>query len=35
VTVSVPTYMDGAYDQDVELTLVLTEDGWRLDTPTY
>lgn len=35
VTVSMPTYVDGAYDCDVELTLVLTEDGWRLDTPTY
>ncbi len=35
VVVSVPTYVDGEYDQDVELKLVMTEDGWRLDTPTY
>ena len=35
VTVSIPTWVDGAYDQDVELTLVYTESGWRLDTPTY
>lgn len=35
VTVSVPSYVDGAYDQDVQLTLVNTENGWRLDTPTY
>ena len=35
VIVSVPTYLDGAYDQHVELKLVMTENGWRLDTPTY
>lgn len=35
VIVSVPSYIDGVYDQDVELTLVNTENGWRLDTPTY
>ena len=35
VVVTVPTYMDGEYDCDVDLKLVLTENGWRLDTPTY
>ncbi|MBQ8185653.1 MAG: hypothetical protein IJ037_02140, partial [Clostridia bacterium] len=35
VVVTVPTYVDGEYDQDVDLKLVLTENGWRLDTPTY
>jgi len=35
VIVTVPTYMDGEYDCDVELKLVMTDAGWRLDTPTY
>ncbi|MBO5127077.1 MAG: hypothetical protein J6D10_05850 [Clostridia bacterium] len=35
VVVTVPTYMNGEYDCDVDLKLVLTENGWRLDTPTY
>lgn len=35
VTVTVPTYKNGEYDCDVRLKLVLTENGWRLDTPTY
>ncbi len=35
VVVTVPTYMNGEYDCDVDLKLVLTEAGWRLDTPTY
>ena len=35
VTVRIPSYMNGEYDQDVKLTLVYTEEGWRLDTPTY
>jgi hypothetical protein len=35
VTVTVPTYVDGEYDCDVRLKLVLTDAGWRLDTPTY
>ena len=35
VVVTVPTYMDGEYDCDVDLKLVMTDAGWRLDTPTY
>ncbi len=35
VTVSVPSFLDGVPDADVELTVVKTENGWRLDTPTY
>jgi len=35
VIVTVPTYMDGEYDCDVDLKLVMTDAGWRLDTPTY
>lgn len=34
VLVSIPTELDGK-ECDVELKLVLTDDGWRLDTPTY
>ena len=34
VIVSVPTEKDG-YSLEIELKLVLTEDGFRLDTPTY
>ena len=34
VLVSIPTELDGN-ECDVELKLVLTDDGWRLDTPTY
>ena len=32
---SVPSLVDGVPSDDVELTVVMTEDGWRLDTPTY
>lgn len=35
VVVSVPSYVNGVYDCDVELKLVPTDSGWRLDTPTY
>ena len=35
VIVTVPTCMDGEYDCDVDLKLVMTDAGWRLDTPTY
>ncbi len=35
VIVTVPTYKNNEYDQDVELKLIETADGWRLDTPTY
>lgn len=34
-TVSLPSFVDGVPDDDVSLNLVLTDDGWRLDTPTY
>ena len=32
---SVPSFVDGVPSDDVELTVVMTADGWRLDTPTY
>ncbi len=35
VKVSLPSFVDGVPSEDVELTLVMTEDGFRLDTPTY
>lgn len=35
VIVSLPSYVGGVYDCDVELKLVPTSSGWRLDTPTY
>lgn len=35
VVVSIPTFIDGVYSMEVELRLVLTPDGWRLDSPTY
>lgn len=35
VVVSVPTFIDGVYSMEVELRLVKTPDGWRLDSPTY
>ena len=34
VVAKIPTEMDGRA-LDVELRLVLTENGWRLDSPTY
>lgn len=34
-TVSVPSFVKAVPDDEVELTLVKTDDGWRLDTPTY
>ncbi len=34
VLVKIPTELNGK-QCDVELKLVLTNDGWRLDTPTY
>ena len=33
--VSVPSFVDGVPDKDVTLTLVMTENGWRLEDPTY
>ena len=32
---SVPSFVDGVPSDDVELTVVMTDNGWRLDTPTY
>ena len=34
VIVSVPSTLDGE-EADIELRLVKTPDGWRLDSPTY
>ena len=34
-TLSVPSFVDGVPAEDITLTVVMTEDGWRLDTPTY
>lgn len=31
----VPSFVDGVPDKDVTLTLVMTENGWRLEDPTY
>lgn len=33
--VDIPTVMDGEESVTVTLKLVLTENGWRLDSPTY
>lgn len=33
--ISVDSYVDGEKDEKLTFTLVLEEDGWRLDTPTY
>ncbi len=35
VAISVPSFVDGVPDQDIKLTLVMTENGYRLDSPTY
>ena len=35
VTFSVPSLLDGVPAEDVKLRIVVTEDGWRLDSPTY
>lgn len=35
VTIRVPSYVDGKAEGDVTLTVVKTDAGWRLDTPTY
>ncbi|MBQ6789235.1 MAG: hypothetical protein IJO81_03510 [Clostridia bacterium] len=35
VVLSVPSFVDGVPSDDVELTVIMTADGWRLDTPTY
>ena len=34
-TLSVPSFVDGVPSDNVELTIVMTDNGWRLDTPTY
>ena len=35
VTVEVQSYVDGVKDLKIEVKLVMTENGWRLDSPTY
>ncbi len=35
VVVEMPTYYNGELDFYVEVRLVMTENGWRLDSPTY
>ena len=35
VTVEVQSYVDGVKDLVIEVKLILTENGWRLDSPTY
>jgi hypothetical protein len=32
---SVPSFVDGVPSDDITLTVVMTDDGWRLDSPTY
>ena len=34
-TIEMPTYINGGLDLYVEVRLVKTENGWRLDSPTY
>lgn len=34
-TLSVPSFVDGVPAEDITLTVVMTDGGWRLDTPTY
>ena len=35
IIVVIPTYIDGEFDTDVQIILVNTPNGWRLDSPTY
>ena len=35
VQVEIPSYVDGQFDMNITLRLVQTENGWRLDSPTY
>ncbi|MBE6570212.1 MAG: hypothetical protein E7658_08365 [Ruminococcaceae bacterium] len=35
VTAEVQSYVDGVKDERIEVKLVYTENGWRLDSPTY
>lgn len=35
VTFAVPSSVDGLPDEEVEIQIVRTDDGWRLDSPTY
>lgn len=35
VTFAVPSSVDGLPDEEVEIKIVRTDDGWRLDSPTY
>lgn len=33
--ITVPSFKNGVPSDDISLRLVMTDDGWRLDTPTY
>ncbi len=35
VTLSVPSFVDGVPDEDITLTVIKTDNGWRFDSPTY
>ena len=35
VVVEMPTYINGGLDLYVEVRLIKTQNGWRLDSPTY
>ena len=35
VTLSVPSFVNGVPDEDITLTVIKTDNGWRLDSPTY
>ncbi len=35
VTFSVPSSVNGLPDVEIEITMIHTDDGWRLDSPTY
>ena len=35
VIISVPSFVDGKKSDEVQLNLIKTEKGWRLDSPTY
>lgn len=35
VIISVPSFVDGKPSEDVEISMIVTKNGWRLDSPTY
>ena len=35
VILSVPSFIDGKASDNVSITMIRTENGWRLDSPTY